>query len=98
MMAGTIRLFEKIGGLLVEVAPEKAEAAREGRSVSRMVAEIDVLWTAEEEAAREAEAVVAAAEAGRRAEEEAANAKRRAAALAKLEKLGLTREDLDALR
>ncbi len=101
-MAGAVRLFEKIDGLLVQVAPEQASAAREGRTVSRMVAEIDVLWTADEEAEREVEQrnAIQRAEAQRKAAEAATaeRAERRAAAEAKLTGLGLTMEDLEALR
>ena len=53
-MAGNIRLFEKAAdGKLVEV--EDTPALRGSRRVSRMAAEIDVLFTADEEAQRDAE-------------------------------------------
>lgn len=93
------RLFEKVDGLLVEVHPDKAEEARKGRRVSRIVAcEMDVLFTAEEEAARDAEEA-ATAEAAAKAEASQQEAeKRRAVAAAKLEALGLTLEDIAALR
>ncbi len=95
-----IRLFEKTSaGLLLEIDPERAADAKAGRRVSRVTgAEYDVLWTEEEEAARDAE------EAEQRIRKEAAHAsqvetdKRRAAATAKLLALGLTPEDLDVLR
>jgi hypothetical protein len=99
-----IRLFEKTaGGLLVEVAPDRAEAAREGRMVSRVVGvEMDILFTPEEQAAIEAEReeVAQKADAERRAAEAAAaeHAERKAAAYGKLTALGLTIEDIEALK
>lgn len=96
MMTGTIRLFEKTtDGLLVEVAPEQAIHRRATGTISRVSLEIDVLWTAEEEAARNAEEqAVQEAERSKDAERRA----RRAAVLAKLQALGLTADELkDAL-
>lgn len=97
-MAGEIRLFEKMRGLLVEVATEKANALRASHRVSRLIVEIDVLWTAEEEAARDAEEAAAKEAEGQRAADEAAQSERRTAALAKLSALGLSAEDFEALR
>lgn len=72
-MAGRIRLFEKdTHGLLHEVPPAAADAARAGRRCSHVVLGVDVLWTAEEEAARDAE------EAEARREQEEAAARERA--------------------
>lgn len=94
------RLFEKTAeGLLVEVHPERAEEERKGRRFTRLVAcEVDVLFTAEEEAAFDAEEV-AQAEQEQRAEAEGVEADtRRAIAIAKLAALGLTLEDIEAIR
>lgn len=102
-MAGQVRLFEKTSdGLLVEVAPADAERVREGRAISHVNLSIDILWTAEEEATRAAEEAEAANQA--KAAEEARvaaaadQAARRLAAEAKLGELGLTPDDLQALR
>ncbi len=101
-MAGQIRLFTKNPrGLLAEVAPEDAEALRASRSCSRVSLVIDVLWTEEEEASRAAE--IAAAEAARQAEAEAEAARLaaieelRKGTLKKLERLGITPEELASL-
>lgn len=101
-MAGQIRLFEKTpDGLLVELPPEQAEAVRRGRMVSRMAFEADVLWTPEEQAAREAEeAATLKARETRTRERAAVLAERMAqadAAKAKLEAMGLTVDELRAL-
>ena len=59
---------------------------------------MDVLFTPEEEAARDAEEARAAQEREQRAKDENAARERRAAAVAKLEALGISAEDLrDAL-
>lgn len=97
-MAGQIRLFEKVNGLLVEVPPEEAAKQREDRRVSHVSLAVDVLWTREEEAARDAEE----AEFARKNEEAAVEAEiveeRRQAARRKLAELGITPEDIkDAL-
>lgn len=102
-MAGDIRLFEKnASGLLVQVAPDQADAIRSGRRVSRMAMEIDVLWTAEEEAAHDVEEAAEAEarrQAAERTEREQVEAEqRRSAAEAKLAALGLTADDIAALR
>jgi hypothetical protein len=94
-MAGTIRLFEKTpAGLLVEVAPDQAEATRAGRLLSRVNLEIDVLWTAEEAAERLAEERAAAAARDMKLIEDEAARERKAAALAKLEALGISADEL----
>lgn len=95
-----MRLFEKTDkGLLAEVPPEQADERRRGRRVSRVTnAEYDLLWTAEEEAAREAE--MAADEAARAAEQladaraTAAREERQAVLAAKLQPLGITLDEL----
>ncbi len=91
MMAGQIRLFEKIDGLLVEVEPSAADKTRNGRTVSRVSLEIDVLWTTEEEAERAAEE---AATKQRQISDVTERAKLRKTAEAKLSALGLTPEEL----
>lgn len=61
-MAGSIRLFEKDRtGLLVEVDPSKADVERATRRFGSMSVTIDVLFTPEEEAARDAEEAAEAA-------------------------------------
>lgn len=51
-----IRLFERTAdGLLVEVAPSEAKQRYADGTVSRISLEIDVLWTDDEIAARDAE-------------------------------------------
>lgn len=101
-MAGQIKLFEKIGGLLVEVPPTEAEAQRASRRVSSVSLVIDVLWTPEEETARDAEEAAYEAQRIAAAEEEAARlealGKHREQVEKKLEKFGLTLSDLDALK
>lgn len=91
-----VRLFEKTAaGLLVEIDPALAEAARAGRRVNRVVnAEYDVLFTAVEEAARDAEDAAFAAAAQQR---DAEAAERRAAVEAKLKVLDISPEDLKSL-
>jgi hypothetical protein len=94
-----IRTFETTkDGLLVEVSPDAAEKARDSRRVSRVSFTADVLWTPEEEAARDAEET--ADEERRKIEQEAVNsrAKRKQSALEKLAALGLSPEDVEALR
>jgi hypothetical protein len=94
-MAGKIRLFEKTpAGLLVEVAPDQADATRAGRLVSRVSLEIEVLWTADEQARREAEEQEEATRIARGAAEQQAASERKAAALAKLEALGISPAEL----
>lgn len=93
-----VRLFEKNSkGLLVEVDPAEAEAKRAGRTVSHMNLTAEVLWTPEEEAAREAEKQEASAQL--LARETAANRKSevRQAALTKIQALGLSEDELKAL-
>lgn len=98
-MGGAVRLFEKTPeGLLHEVPPAEAEARRASGTVSHVALAIDVLWTDAEIAERQA-----MEEEARRADEAAAVEReadrlRKIAALAKLEALGITAEDLkDAL-
>lgn len=97
-----VRLFEKqANGLLLEVSPEEADARRAGRRCSRTWLECDILFSVAEEAARDAEeaAFRAAAEISRGALEEEAKAigRVREQALKKLEKLGLSAEDIKAI-
>lgn len=97
-MAGHIRLFEKINGLLVEVSPTEADKRREGRRHRSMSFVADVLFTPEEEAARDAEEAAEVDRQRRLQEEVEAAASRRGEALAKLQALGLTADDIkDAL-
>lgn len=85
------KLFEKTpGGLLVEVG----QAARATRRFSTVVITIDILFTAEEEAARDAEEDQAAITTDRVRQDVG---QRLQAAQAKLDKLGLTRHDLRTL-
>lgn len=91
-MSGKIRLFAKgENGLLSEIQQADGDAARIGRRISRVSLAIDVLWTAEEEAARDAEEAAQAAERNRRQSE---NNTKREQALSKLSGLGLTPEDI----
>jgi hypothetical protein len=99
MMAGTIRLFEKTAdGLLIEVAPDKAEARRTGRRVSSVNLTIDVLWTAEEEAVRDGEETADQERRRQIAQKSAADAaeraNQRAKVVSKLEALGITADDI----
>ena len=96
------RLFEKTPtGLLSEVDPAQADQVRQGRRWSHTNIVIDVLWTAEEEAAGDAEqkAAVDQAATAAAANAEAATAKQamRASAVKKLEALGLSQDEIDAL-
>ena len=101
-MAGQIRLFEKdADGRLHEVAPGNAENLRQGRRVSHTNISIDVLWTAEEEAARAAEETESASRA-KAAEEAQAKAAAHQAAIrviaeTKLKQFGMTPEEMQAL-
>lgn len=90
-----MRLFEKTpDGLLVEVPPDEAEARREGRRVSQVVLTCLVLWTADEEAARDVdEAEVADDERERLRGIEMAE-RRQEQAIARLEARGISAEDL----
>jgi hypothetical protein len=98
-MSGNVRLFEKApDGLLVEVSSAMAAAARAGRRFSSMSVVVDVLWTPEEEATRDAEEAAAAEATQERLRGLAMAEKRRADALARLEARGISAEDLkDAL-
>lgn len=99
-MAGQIKLFEKTeNGLLVEVPPAKAAMRRDGRRVSSVSFVAEVLWTAEEEAARDAEELAAQQAAHEQAQQREVSAKEQAARMAALrEKLGLTDQELSDLR
>lgn len=96
-MAGQIRLFEKISGLLSEVDPAMAEAVRGKRSYSRMAFEADVLFTEEEETAREIDASEAAQRKAAALAEQDRQAATLASAKAKLAALGLTNDEAGAL-
>jgi hypothetical protein len=102
-VAGTIRLFEKdANGLLHEVDPSEAEARRMDGTTSRVSLQVDVLWTAEELEQRDQQAAAAlaarqqATEARQQAEAEKAAARQKAEA--KLAALGLTPDEVAALR
>lgn len=98
MMAGQIRLFETVDGLLVEVVPADAAQRREGRRVSHMNVVIDVLWTAEEEAAANDEAVLM--ETQHKIEAAAADVLAKEAEQRRAEiagRIGLTMEELELL-
>ncbi len=94
-----IRLFEKTAGdLLVEVDPAQADKHRtEGRTVSHMNITIDVLWTAEEEAVRQADGQIVASEDALVEQNRAAKQAIRTSAASKLRALGLTDEEIEAL-
>ena len=97
-MAGQIRLFEKTDtGLLVEVDPTSADKRRDGRRVSRAELSVDVLWTAEEDAARDAEEAAAAEAKVADAAATQARAEARAVAVAKLQQLGISEDDIKAV-
>lgn len=98
-MGGTIKLFEKMAdGLLMQVPDDRAEQRRANTPVSRVVMEADVLWSDEEIAARQAEEQQFAATQTAQIAEAKERQERRASALAKLEALGITADDLkDAL-
>lgn len=112
MMPDDVKLFEVFGGLLREVAPEQAVAARTGRRFSRTHTVIDILWTQEQEAEADAEAAAAEARAAERAkrqqdEETAAMAQRQAlreardaaaeSAADKLRAFGLSEDEIKLL-
>lgn len=60
-MAGTIRLFEfNSKGLLVQIDPAKVEEAKKGRRFTSVSLPIEVLFTKEQEAERDAEEAAAA--------------------------------------
>ncbi len=96
-MAGKVRLFDKIGGLLMEVNPDLVDEARKGRRASRTLMEVDILWTPEEEAQRDAEEAEAAAEKVKAAEAARGRQAARQASLAKLQALGLSEDDIKAI-
>jgi hypothetical protein len=93
-MAGQIRLFEKIDDLLVEVSPDAADDAREGRRFSSVSIVIDVLWTADEEAARDAEESAADEAEQERLRGVAVAERRKADAQARLRARGIDADDL----
>jgi hypothetical protein len=93
-MAGQIRLFEKIDDLLVEVSPDAADDAREGRRFSSVSIVIDVLWTADEEAARDAEEAAAAEDAQQRLRGLEMAQERQERARARLQARGISADDL----
>lgn len=94
-MAGKIRLFEKLeDGRLAEVPADRADQAREGRPVSRVMIPIDVLWTDEEIAERDARRE---AELGARADERKASHDREQRRAAIAGRLGLTMDELGEL-
>lgn len=97
MMVANVRLFEIVDGLLAEVPPEEAEKRREGRRHRSMSFVADVLFTPEEEAARDAEEAADAARRQAEAEALAADEADRRAAVDKLFALGLTTKEIKAL-
>lgn len=97
-MAGQIRLFEKIDGLLAEISPDEAEDRRKGRRVSQVNMDALVLWTDQEEAERDAEEAAEVERQAQRQRMEDERTARRRAALEKITALGLTEDDLEALR
>ena len=74
---------------------EVASDQRKDRRVSHMNISIDVLWTLEEETARDAEEIEAAQ---RKSDANVAKATIRDSAIQKLKALGLTDEEIEALR
>lgn len=95
-----VKLFKKnTKGLLVEVDPAQADAARANGKFSRVAgASYDVLWTAAEIAARNREEKAAAED--QRVRELAVQQKAaiRTSALEKMKALGLTDEEIESLR
>lgn len=97
-MAGQIRLFEKnADGSLVEVPAKDAEAARVARRFSHTNLAADILFTAEEEAARDAEEAAIVAAQNATEQEQADVAANKQAAIQKLGKLGLTSDEIAAI-
>ncbi len=98
-MAGQVGLFEKDErGLLHQVPPEDAEERRRGRLVSHVNVGIDVLWTAEEEAQRQAEVAAREAEAERLRQANEQLQEQRLQRKAEIAgRIGLTTDELRAL-
>lgn len=96
-MAAKIRLFEKIDGLLVEVHPNLAEQSKRSRRCSTMILTVEVLWTPEEEAARDLEEAEALKERVAAKERIEAGKLRLQNAMSKLEALGLNADDIKAI-
>ena len=93
-MAGHVRLFEQVDGLLREIDPAIADSRRAERSCRHMNLGIDVLLTDAELADMQAQAeraTVAEQENAARAE---AAKQARAATMKKLEALGITHDDI----
>jgi hypothetical protein len=105
-MAGQIPLFEIVDGLMRQVDPAKADALREKHRTRRMAGlAIDVILTPKELEQLEEDAAVFKARREADAKMQAVNEasvkateKAREAAKAKLKKLGLTDEEVEALK
>jgi hypothetical protein len=95
-----MRLFEKnVDGLLVEVPWKQVAAKKQGRRVSSVSFVAEVLWTAEEEAVRDAEEAAAQLAASERQRTAEVQTKERAAQRAAIQaKLGLTDEEISYLQ
>lgn len=89
------KLFEKdANGLLHEVPTDQADALRASRRFTHCVTAIEILFTAEEEAARDADEQAAQQAAEAAAEEREARTSRRQAVA---RRLGLSADDLKDL-
>jgi hypothetical protein len=94
-MGGKVRLFDKTDtGLLVEIEPDKADELRASRRVSHMNIGIDVLWTAKEQAARDAE-IAMLAEQAKQVQQNAVDEEERRNEIAK--RIGLSVDELRIL-
>lgn len=90
----TNRLFDKTAdGLLFEVHPDE----RENRRVSHVNMSVDILWTDEDETARDAEEIAVNAENEERSKAQKQTDEVRASALEKLSALGLSPDEIAAL-
>jgi hypothetical protein len=95
MMTGKIRFFEKdANGRLTEVDPEKVDAERRFASASLLC---NILFTPDEEAARDAEEAQAQLDDAQKAADKQVDDAAKTAAMQKLAALGITAEDLDAI-
>ena len=98
-MAGAVRLFAlSEQGLLFEVAPELADELRATRPIRHVNLSADVLLSDAEIAELAAEEKAQRERAAHDAARSTATTLARQSALAKLADLGLTEEEIDALR
>jgi multidrug resistance efflux pump len=105
-MAGQIPLFEIVDGLMRQVDPAKADAMRVKHRTKRVAPlVVDVILTTKELKQLEEDAAVFKARRAEQAKMQAINEasvkateKAREAAKAKLKKLGLTDEEVEALK